>query len=135
MIVPFLCFHGQTQEAVRYYQTIFKFEEPRFLLFNQVPQRGFDVPDVLLGGVMFTEFNIDGTQVMACDHYPGLGSQPGQTISLNIISSDRSKMVKAFEALLKDGQLGLPLQETLWAPLYGSLVDKYGVVWQFSLNA
>lgn len=33
MITPFLNFHGQCEEAVLYYQTIFGFEEPRFLRF------------------------------------------------------------------------------------------------------
>jgi uncharacterized glyoxalase superfamily protein PhnB len=43
MIVPFLCFHGQCEEAVSFCAEIFGFEA-RFLNFHQVPKRGFSVP-------------------------------------------------------------------------------------------
>lgn len=134
MITPFLCFNGKTEEVIRYYQTVFGFEQPHFLHFNEVPQRGFDVPKHLESGVMFTEFEIEGTKLMACDHYPGLESSKGQTLSLNIILSDKERMEAWVYALASEGTMGMKPQQTLWAPWYASVIDKYGLVWQFSLN-
>ena len=134
MILPFLCFYGRTQEAVTYYQSVFGFEQPHFLLFAQVPNRGFEVPETLNDGVMFTEFTVSQTRVMACDAYPGLPGVPGQSVSLNIIETDEDKLRQWFEALAQDGQIGMPLQPTLWAPLYASVTDRFGIIWQLSLN-
>lgn len=135
MVSPFLCFHGRTEEAVNYYQHIFGFELTGFLKFTMVPNRNFNVPEDFLDKVMFTEFTISGTRIMACDAYPGIDSVPGQGMSLNIIESDKEKIETWFRALAKDGQIGMDLQPALWAPTYGSLCDKYGVIWQFSHNA
>jgi len=135
MITPFLNFHGQCEEAVRYYQTIFGFEEPRFLKFKMAPNRGFEVSSDFDDKIMFTFFIVSNTQVMACDHYPGLETTSGQTMSLNIIHDNKEELFRWFELLSKDGQVGMSPQETAWAPLYASCIDKYNVVWQFSHNA
>lgn len=135
MIVPFLCFYGKTEEAVKYYQSIFEFEEPQFLKFSQVLNRGFEVSEDLKDGVMFTEFKIGETTIMACDAYPGLDTIPGQSTSLNLILKDEMVFRRIFNQFGQEGRVGMSLQKTLWAPLYGSLVDKYGVVWQLSLDA
>ena len=134
MITPFINFHGQCEEAVRYYQTIFGFEEPRFLKFKMAPNRGFDVSSEFNDKVMFTFFEISNTRIMACDHYPGLESQSGQTVSLNIIHDNKDELFKWFELLSNDGIVGMPIQETAWAPLYASCIDKFNIVWQFSFN-
>lgn len=134
MIVPFLCFHGKAEEAITYYHTVFGFKLPHFLHFNEVENRGFDVPKSLSSGVMFTEFELDHSKIMACDYYPGLSSIPGQGISLNLILSDKQHLNQWAEALASEGRWGLKPQETLWAPWYASVEDKYGIVWQFSLD-
>lgn len=134
MIVPFLCFHGQCEEAVTFYAKVFGFEA-RFLHFNQVPQRGFDVSESFANKVMFTQFTITDQQVMATDHVPGLSTQPGQSVTLNIIHTGRADIEAWFAALSEGGTVGMPLQKTGWAPWYGSLTDRYGITWQFSLNA
>lgn len=134
MIVPFLCFHGQCEEAVTFYAKVFGFEA-RFLLFHQAPGRGFDVPESFNSKVMFTQFTIADQQVMATDHIPGLSTTPGQSVTLNIIHPSKADIERWFAELSVEGTVGMPLQKTGWAPWYGSLTDRYGITWQFSLNA
>lgn len=134
MIVPFLCFHGRCEEAVSFYAEVFDFEA-RFLYFHQVPQRGFEVPEAYSNNVMFTQFSIADQQVMATDHIPGLSTLPGQSVTLNIIHPSKSDIEHWFVQLSEGGTVGMPLQKTGWAPWYGSLTDRYGITWQFSLNA
>lgn len=132
MIVPFMNFHGQCEAAVLYYQTIFKFEDPLFLKFNQVQNVAFTIPEDYGNKVMFTEFRIADQKIFACDVYPGLQSTSGQSISLNVIHSSLEDIQTWFDALSKEGVVGMPIQATPWAPQYGSCTDKYGIVWQFS---
>ena len=39
---------------------------------------------------------------------------------------------KAFEALSKEADVLMELQDTFWGARYGKLVDKYGVTWDLN---
>lgn len=132
MIIPFLNFHGRCEEAVNYYATLFDFK-PQFLRFSMAPVRGFEVPKAYDDKIMFTMFAIAGNMIYACDHYPGLSSVEGQTLSLNLIA-DKETLESVYRKLRPDGQNGMAFQKTLWSDWYASLIDRYGVVWQFSLD-
>lgn len=43
-------------------------------------------------------------------------------------------MCNWFTILSTDGKKGMEPQATAWALLYASCIDKYEIVWQFSLN-
>lgn len=132
MIIPYLCFHGRCEEAVTYYGERFGFK-PELLKFSTVPQRGFEVPQEMNEKIMFTRFLICGNPIMACDHYPGLETKTGQSMSINLVGT-KEELEFAFSVLSKDGQVGMPFQKTLWSSWYASCIDKFQVVWQFSLN-
>ena len=112
MIVPFMNFHGQCEAAVLYYQSIFKFEDPFFLKFNQVRNLAFTIPEDYGNKVMFTEFMIADQKIFACDVYPGMPSHAGQSISLNVIHSSLEDIQTWFDALSKEGVVGMPIQAT-----------------------
>lgn len=132
MIIPFLNFHGRCEEAVTAYSKLFDFE-PRFLKFAMAPDRGFEVPADYGDKVMFTLFKVAGNMIYATDHYPGLSSVPGQTVSLNLIA-DKSTLEQLFAKLAPTSTIGMPFQKTSWSGWYASLTDQFGVVWQFSLD-
>lgn len=132
MIIPFLNFHGRCEEAVSYYGSLFEFT-PQFLRFSMSLDRGFDVPESYGNKIMFSLFQIAGNTIYATDHYPGLSSVEGQTLSLNLIA-DKTTLESIYQKLIPEGQSGMTFQKTLWSGWYASLIDKYGVVWQFSLN-
>lgn len=134
MIIPFMNFHGQCEEAVLYYQRIFKFNDPFFLRFNKVPNLPYVIPEDYGDKIMFTEFTIADQKIFACDVYPGVQSTSGQSVSLNVIHSSLEDIQTWFEALSSEGIVGMTLQATNWAPQYASCTDKYGIVWQFSYN-
>ena len=134
MIIPFMNFHGQCEEAVLYYQSIFKFNDPFFLKFNKVPNLPYVIPEDYGNKVMFTEFTITDQKIFACDVYPGVQSTSGQSVSLNVIHSSLDDIRIWFETLSSEGVMGMSLQATNWAPQYASCTDKYGIVWHFSYN-
>jgi len=66
---------------------------------------------------------------MACDamtDQPYQGMQ-GFTLALNYPTAAGAK--RAFEALAKGGKVGAPLQETFWAEVWGTVVDRFGTPW------
>jgi len=133
MIIPFLNLHGKTAQAVPYYAEVFGVKPNHILTFNQAGDPGFEVPEDFGDKAMFTFLDIDSTRVMMCDAYPGVPSQAGASVSLNLITS-REKIDRWFPLLAKDGKISMERQETKWSKYYGSLTDKFGIVWQFSID-
>ena len=60
---------------------------------------------------------------------------PGNNVSLAVVSTDKNEVVSLYNALKEGGTVGMELQETFWSKAYGSLRDKYGIEWQFSLDS
>lgn len=133
MIYPYINLDGKTAEAVPYYASVFGIQHHHILTFGQAGNPGFSVPEGFENKAMFSFLDIDQTRVMFCDHFPGIDSQSGASISLNIITSQEN-IDTWFPRLAMDGKVGMPLQKTMWSKYYGSVVDKFGIVWQFSIN-
>lgn len=133
MIIPFLNLNGKTAQAVPYYAEVFELKPNHILTFNQAGDPGFDVPADFGDKAMFTFLDIDSTRVMICDHFPGIPTHVGASVSLNLITS-RENIDRWFPLLASEGSVGMERQETKWSKYYGSLTDKFGIVWQFSIN-
>jgi PhnB protein len=42
---------------------------------------------------------------------------------------------RIFEAFADGGEVGMPLGETFWAPLFGTCTDRFGVNWMVNVDA
>ena len=82
--------------------------------------------------IMPTELIIEGDTIMFSDIFPGATLINGNNISLTIVTKDKEKTRRYFELLSDKGEVDMELQETFWSPLYGSLIDRFGIFWQFS---
>ncbi|NLP41602.1 MAG: hypothetical protein GX348_05280 [Veillonellaceae bacterium] len=69
---------------------------------------------------------------MFSDVCPGMPFIAGNNISLTISSTNTGEIRSAFNKLKEGGSVEMDLQETFWSKLYGYLVDKCGIYWQFS---
>lgn len=56
---------------------------------------------------------------------------PGN-IELAISTTDEAEVIRIFRALSEGGKVTMPLQETFWADLYGTLTDKFDINWIIS---
>lgn len=61
--------------------------------------------------------------------------QQGNNISLVIGSNDLEEIDFLFNALKDGGSVDMELQETFWSKRYGSVTDKFGIMWQISYEA
>jgi PhnB protein len=135
-ILPYLNFPGNCREAVEFYAKVFKLERPHFQTYDEMPpDPNFQIPEEAKKLVLHTRLMISGTQVMFSDAWPGMPFNPGNTVTLAMVTPSRDEIVSAFNALGEGGQVSIPLEETFWAKLYGGVIDKYGVEWQFSLDS
>jgi PhnB protein len=138
-VLPYINFGGNCREAVLYYAEVFQTPQPKIMTYGEM-HGGADgdgeTPEAAKNLVMHTELHISGTAVMFSDVFPEMGwdHRVGNNISLTVVTRDAEEITRYFNRLKGGGTVHMDLQETFWTKLYGSLRDKYGVEWQFSLS-
>lgn len=131
----YINFNGNCRDAVEYYADVFGTEKPHIMTFAETPSD----PEITLPGetshlVMHAKLNIHGSEVMFSDVFPGSDFTVGNNISLTIISNNKDEVKALFNRLKEGGTVDMELQETFWSKCYGSLTDKFGIVWQISYD-
>lgn len=128
-------FNGNCREAVEFYAQVFETGQPQIMTFGESPPNPeYPLPEEAKSLVMHTRLNIDGSNVMFSDVFPGMPFIQGNNISLSLVTADEAKIKAWFPKLTEGGKVGMELQETFWSKCYGSLTDKFGIEWQLSYD-
>jgi PhnB protein len=130
---PYLFLTGTAREAMTRYHEIFG-GELEIMTFGDMPAGEepppfpVDASAVMHASLMFP----DGGLLMASDDPTGDGAgMRGAAISVGLTDADETRRV--FEALADGGEVGMPLGETFWAPLFGMCTDRFGVAWMVGI--
>jgi PhnB protein len=132
----FINFDGNCREAVGFYATVFNQPAPKMMTFDEAPKSdGYVVNEGDKNRILYTELNIGDKNVMFSD-CPSDGSfMCGNNICLVIGSKDIAEISGLFDKLKEQGHILMPLSETFWSKAFGMVKDKFGIVWQLSLEA
>ncbi|MBZ9687835.1 VOC family protein [Clostridium estertheticum] len=131
----YINFNGNCREAVDFYAKVFETKEPQIMRFGDAPPNPeYPLPEKAKELVMHTQLNINGSNVMFSDVFPGSPYVAGNNISLTVVSKDMDEIRSLFNKLKDGGTVGMDLQETFWSKCYGSLTDKFGTIWQLSYD-
>lgn len=129
----YLFFSGCCEEALAFYQTHLGARVDMLLRFNESPE---PMPEGMLPPgyeekVMHCEFAIGDMTIYASDGCGDEGAFAGFNLALTIDSEEDARRV--FEVLADGGTVRMPLEKTFWSPLYGQVVDKFGMGWMVML--
>ncbi|TFE30087.1 VOC family protein [Cohnella luojiensis] len=131
----YLNFNGNCREAVEYYAQVFETEIMMLTTFGDAPPHpDYPLPEEAKHLIMHARLNIQGSNVMFSDVFPGMPFVQGNNISLSIVSKNLEEVKSYFHKLKEGGKIGMELQETFWSKCYGSLTDKLGIEWQFNYD-
>lgn len=77
---------------------------------------------------------LDGFQLMGSDAPKSMGFKitPGNNAYINLMPATRAETRRIFTALADGGAVEQELQEMFWGDYFGSLRDKFGVLWMFN---
>lgn len=129
----YLNFNGNCREAAEFYAEVFGTEKPQIMTFGEAPPNpDYPLPENAKNLVMHTRLDIDGSNVMFSDVFPGAPFVAGNNISLAFVNKDEEKIRSVFHKLKEGGAVKMELQETFWSKCYGSLKDQFGIEWQLS---
>jgi PhnB protein len=131
----YINFNGNCREAVEYYAEVFGTAKPVIMTFGEMPPNPeFALPEEAKSLVMHAKLEINGSTVMFSDVFPGMPFTAGNNISLTIVSTSMDEVKTLFSKLKDGGSVEMDLQETFWSKCYGSLIDKFGIIWQLSYD-
>jgi PhnB protein len=128
-------FNGNCREAVEYYAQVFETDKPRIMTYGDSPANpDFALPEEAKNLVLHTQININGSNVMFSDVFPGMPYVVGNNINVVIVRQDIDEIRSIFNKLKEGGTVNMDLQETFWSKCYGNLTDKFGIGWQLNYD-
>lgn len=131
----YLVFNGNCREAVEFYARVFKTEAPKIMTFGESPQDPtYPLPEETKNLVMHARLNIDGSNIMFSDTFPGQPYVVGDNVTLALVSKNKDDLTSWYEQLKVGGTVVMELQETFWSKLYGQVTDKFGIQWQINYD-
>lgn len=134
MVEVYLNLNGNSAEAAHYYAEAFKAEAPYLMRFTDMPKEDQESsPPGMENLVIYGHVKTFAGDIMLSDELPGNTVSPTSAVWITVSHPDAGKIRAAFEALARDGEILMPLEETFFSPLYGQLRDKFGFHWMFML--
>lgn len=132
-VSPYLNFAGNTEEAFRFYQTVFggELQIVRFKDFQQMegmpPLSASDKEKVGHAALPLGPDNM----LMGTDALESMGQQltmgNNYSIALEVDSAEEGD--ELFQKLSDGGTVSMPLAETEWAERFGACTDRFGIQW------
>ena len=135
LVHVYLNFPGTTEEAFRFYETVFG---TRIAMMQTFGETSFipNVPEGAKKKVMHAQLPItEAVHLMASDSVEGFGPplKVGNNFHISIVAKDKAEADRAFAALSTGGSVSMPLANAPWGPYFGMCVVRFGVQWMVSL--
>lgn len=135
-ITTYLFFNGDCQNAVNYYREHLQAELHSLMFLSDHPATD-DAPELPENAnelVMHAEFSIGQQTFFASDWCTqGSAAQTENSHMLALTLQEQSDVERIFSALSEGGKVIMPLSETFWSPLFGQVVDRFGIGWMLML--
>ncbi|MEK3721259.1 VOC family protein [Paenibacillus sp. FSL H8-0034] len=130
-VIPYIMLDGQAGEAIDFYVQALDAK----VLFKQTIGEGPENPEFPLTieekqRVAHSVLQVGTTEMYVADLDRGQSYQSGNQVTICITADVREQAKPIYDALLQDGQVIMPLQETYFSPAYGMVTDKFGVTFQ-----
>lgn len=133
-VQPYLFFAGRCEEAIEFYIDALGAELQLLMRFSESPEPMPEamLPDDFDNKVMHASIKVGDSIVMMSDGVDVQNQFGG--VSLSISCPSQQQAHNMFNGLAQGGEVQMPLTETFWSPLFGSLTDKFGVSWMVSCD-
>ena len=127
---PYLLFHGQCEEAFKFYEKCGVGKIDGLLKHAGTPAEE-QVPAEWRDKIMHARLLVGDDVLMASDSPPEYQKQP-QGFSVSLQLKDVAEGERIFKALAEGGQITVPFGETFWAAGFGMCVDQFGIPWMLN---
>ncbi|MHB8093474.1 MAG: VOC family protein [Candidatus Aminicenantales bacterium] len=133
----YLNFAGNAEEAFSFYRSVFGGELSAVVRFKDMPMEGVKIPKEDENKIMHIALPVGNNDVlMASDTLDSLGMKlnQGNNVYLSAHAESKAEADRIFGALSAGGTIEMPLADQPWGDYYGSLKDKFGVLWMVNYS-
>ena len=137
-VSTYVNFPGNTEEAFRFYQTVFRTDFVNGIRrFGDIPPSpdGPPIAEDIKKMVLHVELPLlNGHVLMGTDAPKEMGFTVtrGNNMHINLEPHSREEAARLFQGLAEGGTITMPLQDMFWGAYYGSCTDKYGINWMIN---
>ena len=130
---PYLFFDGNCREALTTYAEVFGGKIEMMLEYSEMPPGEMEIAEERKTWIMHGAVEFDGGLLMASDDATGQ-FEPMKGSSVHLALPTNAAGQAAFDALAKEGDVGMAYQQTFWTPGFGTVTDKFGTRWMISTS-
>ncbi|MGC4103442.1 VOC family protein [Ferruginibacter sp.] len=137
MLVAYITFNGNTEEAFNFYKTALEGEFVNVQRMGDGPQ-GAQLPDAEKKKIMHISLEAPhGVRLMGSDYmdFGGMPFQPGNNFSLSLHPDNEALADKLFANLSAGGTITMPMAKAPWGDYFGMFHDKFGMLWMINCPA
>jgi len=133
MVGHYLNFNRNCGEALELYAKALKAEVSGVQKYGDMPPNpAFPVAEKDKSLILHSVLKLDGVEIMASDS--SRGCESGSNMYITVMSKDDGYVKHAWDLLKQGGRIYMELAPTFFALLHGSLQDKFGINWMFSVE-
>ena len=128
---------GNTEEAFNFYKSIFGGEFTAVVRFKDMPMEGVNIPKKDENKILHIGLPIGkDDMLMASDSLESLGQKlvQGNNVYLSVHPESKGEADRIFRALSAGGAIEMPIADQVWGDYFGSLKDKFGVLWMVNYS-
>lgn len=127
-----MLFHRNCAEALATYERAWGAHIEEMQTYGDMPKNpDFPVAEQDRGLVLHARLILEGQQLMCADSSDMPAA--GDNMYLSITTEDAARALTAWGILAEGGEIFMPLQETFFARHHGSLRDRFGICWMFTV--
>ena len=133
----YLTFNGNCEEAFNFYKSVFGGDFSYIGRFGEMPESDdYKVSEADKNKIMHVSLSIGSSILMGSDTGGEWAPnyKQGNNFSISISADSKAEADRIFNALSKDGQVTMPMENTFWGDYFGMLTDKFGINWMMSFN-
>lgn len=133
---PYLNFNGNTEEAFKFYKSVFGGEFITVQRFKDTPEAD-KIPEADRDKIMHIALPIGkGTILMATDALESMGHPltVGNNFYMSVNANSEKEADKLFKALSAGGRVTIPIEKAFWGAYFGMFTDKFGIQWMINYD-
>lgn len=137
MLVAYVSFNGNTEDAFEFYKTALNGTITSLQRFSEAPH-GEQMPDADKKKIMHIALEApNGVRLMGNDYLDFMG-QPfsaGNNFSLSLHPDSKELADQLFDSLSVGGTVTVPMSTAPWGDYFGMFNDKFGIKWMINHEA
>lgn len=135
MITPYIVFPGTCEEALTFYEKVFKGNILMMQRYGEYIPEGCQISkDDVSHCILHAEMEICNTSFTFADELT-IPYKEGNNVYLTVLYDNVEEAEQVYEQLIVNGNVLLAPTETFYSPMHTTLKDKYGIQWNIIVKS